>query len=211
MAKFEFHIVLGKREEHEFQKLILMAAGIVIGKAFTMAAIKYAASMLYLRCREICDFTLHRLYFKRHGFYRLNILSNNLDNPDQRMTQDVEKCCRLFTSELLAPILMAPFIICYYTYLTYISSGFLGPITIYIFFIIATVVNKLLLSPTIELVTEQEQKEGDFRLKHVEVRSNTESIAFYQSGLTENVFTNQKLGSLLKTQKKLFNWRFALG
>ena len=127
------------------------------------------------------------------------------------MTQDVEKTCRILTCELLAPILMAPFIICYYTYLTYISSGFLGPITIYVFFVIATVVNKVLLSPTIELVTEQERKEGDFRLKHVEVRSNTESIAFYQSGLTENVFTNQKLGSLLKVQRKLFNWRFALG
>lgn len=130
---------------------------------------------------------------------------------DQRMTQDVEKTCRLFANDLLAPLLLAPFIIIYYTYLTYISSGFLGPMTIYLFFVVATIVNKLLLSPTIALVNEQEKKEGDFRVRHVEVRSNTESIAFYQSGLTENVFTNQKLGSLLKTQKKLIDWRFFLG
>ncbi|KAE9554340.1 hypothetical protein FO519_002450 [Halicephalobus sp. NKZ332] len=207
----EFHVVLGKREEREFEKLITMAAGIVIGKAVTLAAIKYTSSLLYIKSREICDLTIHRLYFKRHGFYRLNILSNNLDNPDQRMTQDVEKTCRIFATDLLAPMLLAPFIIMYYTYLTYISSGFLGPVTIYLFFFVATVVNKLLLSPTVALVNEQEKKEGDFRVRHVEVRSNTESIAFYQSGLTENVFTNQKLASLLKTQKKLIDWRFFLG
>uniref|UniRef100_A0A7E4VCL9 ABC transporter domain-containing protein n=2 Tax=Panagrellus redivivus TaxID=6233 RepID=A0A7E4VCL9_PANRE len=206
----EFHVVLGKRQEPEFNDLILMAGAIVVGKAFTLALIKYMTQILFLKSRETTDFTIHRLYFKRHGFYRLNILGNTLDNPDQRMTQDVEKTCRLFACDLLAPLLLAPFIIMYYTYLTYISSGFLGPVTIYIFFIIATAVNKAVLTPTVALVTEQEKKEGDFRLRHVEVRSNTEAIAFYQSGLTENVLTNQKLGSLLKTQRTLATWRFGL-
>ncbi|KAH7730696.1 CBN-PMP-3 protein [Aphelenchoides avenae] len=188
-----------------------MALFVVFGKALTVAALKYVTYILYLKSREICGLSLHRMYFKRHGFYRLNILSGNIDNPDQRMTQDVEKATRLFACELLGPLSLAPIVIIYYTYLTYTSSGYLGPLTIYAFFLMATVVNKLLVSPTIALVTEQERKEGDLRARHQEVRSNTEAIAFYQSGFTENIFTNQKLKTLLKTQKKLADWRFFLG
>lgn len=68
----------------------------------------------------------------------------------------------------------------------------------------------MLVTPTIALVAEQEQKEGDFRFRHMEVRSNVEAIAFYQSGFTENVFTNQRLNFLLKTQKNLIRMQFWL-
>ncbi|VDN08098.1 unnamed protein product [Thelazia callipaeda] len=126
------------------------------------------------------------------------------------MTQDIEKATKLLAQELLVPVFMAPFVIGYYTFLTYESSGYLGPLTIYTYFTFATVINRLLLSPAVSLINEQVKKEDEFRLRHLQVRINAESIAFYQSGLIENVLTNKKLKSLIRTQKKLVEWRFAL-
>ncbi|MFH4979515.1 hypothetical protein AB6A40_006224 [Gnathostoma spinigerum] len=206
----EFYVVLGKRDLPSFRFLAAKATIIILGKSLSLAFLKYLSSQLYLKFREYLGYSLHRLYFKRLGYYRLNVLGDNYDNPDQRMTQDVERTSRLLAQELFAPVLMSPFIIVYYTYLTYESTGWLGPFAIYTYFILATTINKLLLSPIVSLVGDQEKKEGEFRSRHMEVRANTESIAFYQSGLIENILLNKKLNSLLSVQKKLVEWRFGL-
>ncbi|CEF61304.1 ATP-binding cassette sub-family D member 4 [Strongyloides ratti] len=206
----EFLVILGKRDNYNFKYLVFKATIFIIFKAFILSLVKYLSSLLYIKCRENFNYIIHRFYFKRHGFYRLNAIGQNIDNPDQRMTQDIEKATRIFCTDLLCPIILSPLIIIYYSYLTFISAGWMAPVSIYIYFIIATLTNKILISPIVSLTNEQEKREGDFRLKHVEVRCNTESIAFYQSGLLENVLANQKLRKLIKTQKELVYKRFIL-
>ncbi|GMS81069.1 hypothetical protein PENTCL1PPCAC_3244, partial [Pristionchus entomophagus] len=207
----EFYEVLSRKAQDDYKMLLAQALLIVFCKSLTLAGIRAVTSILSLKCRQICDFALHRLYFKRQAFFKLNTMSDNIDNPDQRMTQDVEKCTRILCTDILGPAMIAPFIIGYYTYLTYTSTGWMGPVAIFGCFFLMTVVNKLLLSPIVALVNEQEKREGDFRARHMEVRSNSESIAFYHGGFIENVFANQKLAALIKTQRKLIDWHFVLG
>lgn len=207
----QFYVVLGNRDLSAFHLLCAKATVIVVGKSITLASIKYFTSMLAIKCREICSYTLHRLYFKRRAFYKLNTFSENLDNIDQRLTQDIEKTTQVLACDLFSPVITAPLIILYYSYLTWESSGWLGPFAIYAYFAFVTLVNRYLLSPIVGLVNETEKKEGDFRQRHMEVRTNVESIAFYQSGLIENIMTNQRLKSLLKVKTKLVEWRFVLG
>ncbi|WKY10049.1 hypothetical protein Q1695_002419 [Nippostrongylus brasiliensis] len=207
----KFYVVLGNRDLPEFHMLIAKASVIVIAKSITLASIKYFTSLLAIKCREICSYALHRMYFKRRAFYKLNSSCDNLDNIDQRMTQDIEKTTQVLACDLFSPVITAPFVIFYYSYLTWESSGWLGPFAIYTYFAFVTTVNRYLLSPIVGLVNENEKKEGDFRQRHMEVRTNVESIAFYQSGLIENIMTNQRLKALLKVKTKLIEWRFLLG
>ena len=49
-----------------------------------------------------------------------------LDNPDQRMTADVDVLCRNFGS-IIADVVVAPFTIAYYTYDAFSRAGWIGP------------------------------------------------------------------------------------
>ena len=100
---------------------------------------------------------------------------------DQRIAQDVDKMC-LSYSQLVATLLLSPFTISYYTYQTwktYVKLNFshasnfisfysyrvgpVGPICVFLFFLVSSVINKLLMSPVASLVYDQQKLEGDFR------------------------------------------------
>ncbi|POI29537.1 hypothetical protein CIB84_006713 [Bambusicola thoracicus] len=82
-------------------------------------------------------------------------------------------------------------------------TGWLGPVSIFGYFVIGTIVNKVLMSPIVSKLVQQEKLEGDFRFKHMQIRVNAEPAAFYRAGRVEHMRTDRRLQSLLQTQREL--------
>ena len=67
------------------------------------------------------------------------------------------------------------------------------------------------MSSIVNLVYQQDKKEGSFRFHHIYVRSNAESIAFMRGESLEKKLTNEKLDDLIRTQENLILRQFILG
>lgn len=164
----QFYEVLSSRDRQGFRSLITVALCFIIGTALGKSFVQYIANVSYVKWRGLLTYNLHRGYFKDDSFYNLNLLDKTIDNPDQRITQDIDRFCKQF-SQIIASLIISPFTIAYYSYQCYSSAGYVGPLSIFGYFLVGTLINKLIMSPIITLVVKQEKLEGDFRFKHMQV------------------------------------------
>ncbi|XP_061167666.1 lysosomal cobalamin transporter ABCD4-like isoform X2 [Saccostrea echinata] len=204
----KYYKVFGDRDMRGFREKTIMAVILIIAEAFIKASTVYLASVLYIKWRGCINAKIHKLYFTDLVYYNVNV-AGKIDNPDQRITQDLDRMCDNF-SQIFAPIIIAPFTIAYYLYKSVESTSYLGPVGVLSFFIVATVINKLLMSPVVQYVFRREKMEGNYRFKHMLLRANAESAAFYRSGEIEKFYTDQRLHKLLKTQHHLILRQYAL-
>ncbi len=108
-----------------------------------------------------------------------------IDNPDQRIVQDADSLCR--TLSIIIPlILISPFTIAYYSYRTWQITGYYGPLSIFIYFLVWTGINKIFTSAVSRTIFRQNIYEGNFRFLHAQIRIHNESIAFYDGGPFEH-------------------------
>lgn len=87
--------------------------------------------------------------------------------------------------EAYVEVITSPLIICYYTYLTYVTISWYAPVSVYLFFFIGYGISKFIMSPLSKFVSRQEKLEGNFRYMHLRIRENSESIAIYRGANKE--------------------------
>ncbi|XP_072424312.1 lysosomal cobalamin transporter ABCD4 isoform X1 [Chiloscyllium punctatum] len=197
-----FFKVLGEKDVVGFRQITIVAICLIVANSLLKSFDQFISSLMYVHWRQTLTMDLHKAYFKKKVYYTLNVLHAELDNPDQRISQDVERFCKGM-SKMASNLIISPFTLVYYTYQCFYSTGWLGPISIFIYFFIGSVANKILMEPIVSTLVQQEKLEGDFRFKHMQIRVNAESAAFYRAGRVEHMRTNWKLQDLLQTQREL--------
>ncbi|CAM5162571.1 unnamed protein product, partial [Natator depressus] len=198
----QYYRVLGSKDFSGFKTLTAIAAILIVLNSTLKSLDQFICNLMYVSWRKTLTEYLHGYYFQGQVYYTLNVLREDIDNPDQRISQDVERFCRQLSS-MASKLIISPFTLGYYTYQCFQSTGWLGPVSIFGYFVIGTVVNKVLMSPIVSKLVHQEKLEGDFRFKHMQIRVNAEPAAFYRAGRVEHMRTDRRLQSLLQTQREL--------
>jgi putative ATP-binding cassette transporter len=196
----------------------LAFAGIVVG-VYQI----YLRQMLGLKWRRWLTERYLQRWLEHRTYYRMRIVDNSTDNPDQRISEDLQMFTT-YTLQLSLGILNAAVTLGSFMFILWRLSGTfdfsLGQYAVsipgYMLWVavayagIGTWITTKIGKPLIGLNFEQQRYEADFRFSLVRLRENSESIALYsgeqqeQSNFTarfQKVFGN--FWQLMRRQKQL--------
>ncbi|XP_054817258.1 ABC transporter D family member 2, chloroplastic-like isoform X3 [Prosopis cineraria] len=172
----DFYNALANKDQVQFKKQLLYYLGGFAGGIPFFALRDYAIETLSLRWR--CWMTTYYMerYFKDQTFYKIQSQSS-LDNPDQRLVDDVNSFTTTALSFFLTLFNAAVDLISFSNILYYIYPPLF--VVLLIYSIGGTAISVFLGKGLMTLNLLQEKKEADFRYGLVRIRENAESIAFY--------------------------------
>ncbi|MFO1242209.1 MAG: SbmA/BacA-like family transporter [Rickettsiales bacterium] len=153
----------------------------------------YLNQMLRIKWRRWM--TSHYLsdWLKQQNYYRMQLLGNPADNPDQRISEDIEQFLLLTITLSLGLMSAVVTLISFLAILWGLSGSLAIPIgettinvpgymvwVAIVYAIVGTWLTVLIGRPLVKLNFNQQMFEADFRFSLVRLRENTESIAFYR-------------------------------
>jgi vitamin B12/bleomycin/antimicrobial peptide transport system ATP-binding/permease protein len=145
-------------------------------------------------------------YFSQRAFYKLGNLNTDLDNPDQRIAEDIKGFTVDSLGFLLAIVSSVFQVIAFSFALWQISSSLVYILLVYALFgsvIVVGVFGRKL----VKINFNQIKKEANFRFGLVRIRENSESIAFYQGEDQENQSLKRKFEEVFQNFNLLVLWK----
>jgi ATP-binding cassette subfamily D (ALD) protein 4 len=181
-----------------FRVISLWIAAVCTMKTFR----QFVADSIAVTWRKNLTHHVQRNYLDHKIYYKINTLHKIVDNPDQRITQDISKFSTL-SATILTKLFSSPITVFYYTYTVFQTIGWQGPLACYGYFLLGSIINKFLISPIVTLWFKQEALEGNFRFSHVSLRTNAESVAFYDGENKEREINEKFFGEIITNRWKI--------
>jgi vitamin B12/bleomycin/antimicrobial peptide transport system ATP-binding/permease protein len=169
-----------------------------------VAFYNYVQNYLGMRWREWMTGEFLNNYFKNRNYYEIET-NSQIDNPDQRIMEDV----RSFTRTSLAFLLIIlGSLMDLFSFTGILWSKSLLLVTVVLgYSLVGTLLTVLIGRRLVRLNFNQLRYEADFRYSLVHVRDNAESIAFYQGEKPENAHIAGRFRDVLRNFGLLIGWQ----
>eukprot|EP00357_Protocruzia_adherens_P026458 CAMPEP_0114997472 /NCGR_PEP_ID=MMETSP0216-20121206/14920_1 /TAXON_ID=223996 /ORGANISM="Protocruzia adherens, Strain Boccale" /LENGTH=665 /DNA_ID=CAMNT_0002361861 /DNA_START=11 /DNA_END=2008 /DNA_ORIENTATION=+ len=193
-----------------FIKRLLILAGYALPASYVNSYLEYLNKSLALSFRRRMVEECQNKYLNGVVYYQLTNLDNRISNPEQRMTQDIEKWSQTlaglynnFTKPLLDIVLFS-------RKLAEIM-GWQGPFTVITFFFFSAIVIKFVSPPFGKLAAIEQKLEGVYRGNHSALLNYCEEIAFYRGADWEKNRINNSFKELLQHSRNINDKKLFLG
>ncbi|MEB3274152.1 MAG: ABC transporter ATP-binding protein/permease [Prochlorothrix sp.] len=197
---------LNGKDSDTFYQFLAVYTGIIVAAIPIIIAYSYIRRKLGLIWREWLTQDFLDRYFHNRAYYKLdsNTADTEIDNPDQRITADIEAftgTTLVFILDILDSILtLISFTAVLYTISKALTVGLAA------YALVGTTVAVLAGGKLIAINYNQLRLEADFRYGMVHVRDNAESIAFYRGENLERQQVLDRLGRAIRNFNLLIIW-----
>jgi putative ATP-binding cassette transporter len=200
---------LSAKDEPRFWETVIIFIGVLVLYAPLLAGYRYLRDRLSLQWRRWLTNRFLDNYFRDRAYYTLNTSNADIDNPDQRIAEDV----RSFTQESLTFLLVLVESVLSVIAFSGVLWGISRPLVFFLllYALVGTLVTTVVFGkPLVRLNFEQLKKEADFRFSLVRIRENAEAIAFYRGEDQESNQIKHRFLEVFDNVKRLLIWELNL-
>lgn len=159
---------------------------------------RWVEERLALLWREWMAQHLLKRYFNNRAYFRLRG-TEGVDNPDQRISEDVRNFTTMSLSFLLITLNSTITLVGFMGILWKISGKLV--VLLFIYAVAGTAISVLIGRKLVPLNFDQYKKEADFRYGLVRVRDNAESVAFYRGEKREHLDLVNRLAAAVNNMR----------
>ncbi|WP_413164469.1 ABC transporter ATP-binding protein/permease [Capilliphycus salinus ALCB114379] len=199
-----FTTALSEKNESEFWRFLFVYAGVFVVGIPIVALYTYTRDRLANFWRRWLTDKFLDNYFDHRAYYKLES-QRQIDNPDQRISEDIKAFTRISLVFLLILLNSIIDVISFSGILWTISKK----LSVFLLFyaIFGTAITVLIGRRLIPLNFNQLRLEADFRYGLVHVRDNAESIAFYQGEEQESLQIKERFLRAFHNFNLLIGWQ----
>ncbi|MES2440656.1 MAG: ABC transporter ATP-binding protein/permease [Verrucomicrobiota bacterium] len=183
-AAADFMTAITRKDTGAFWHTLWIYVGTIVLAIPIGVYYRWVEERLALLWREWMAQHLVKRYFNNRAYFRLRG-SESVDNPDQRISEDVRNFTTSSLSFLLIALNSLMTLIGFIGVLWLISGKLVVILVVYA--VAGTAISILIGRKLVRLHYHQYEKEADFRYGLVRVRDNAESIAFYRGEKREHL------------------------
>ena len=196
---------LSAKEADRFQETIQTFFIILVIYVPLFAGFRYVQGILGNYWRKWLTNQFLDRYFSQRAFYELGNFNSEIDNPDQRISEDI-KSFTIDSLSFLLSIVSSVFQVIAFSVALWMISHTL----VYVLILYSLIGNLIVIGiygkRLIEINYEQIRKEANFRFGLVRIRENSESIAFYQGEEQENQNLKRTFDRAFRNYNLLVLW-----
>ena len=174
------------------------------------SALDYLNKKIALCFRQRLMNHFHNRYVQNMIYYQICNLDSRIANPDQRLTQDIQKWSDSL-SQLYSNISKPMLDIVLFSRKMAELMGWQGPALVIFWYIISGFMIKFISPPFGKLTALEQKLEGEFRTTHTDLLNHAEEIAFYNGDNWEKTRVNRKFKELYKHIDGVIEKRFYMG